>query len=283
MKKYLGNFRNFLEDALLTRPFFILDSSYYDFKVKSPGDYNLLKKNGFLVLNNFIKKNELKTIQNDFNNYISENKNIYIAKNKYIRLLSPFMISESFIKIAANNELLSIIKSYFCKQCYVADVDARRIFPDMQDMIPFESSASWHKDCRGRQLKLMIYLTDVGEKDNYFSAIPGTHINNFWRAGYKRTRYLDSVIDNKYHDFFKWFGKAGDACIFDTNIIHRLVRNKGANIRDSFTIYYTPGQELRELNLGMQKTKFTGNPIFDVPNKFLFRKRFAESIENEEY
>jgi hypothetical protein len=45
------------------------------------------------------------------------------------------------------------------------------------------------------------------------------------------------------------YGAAGTTLVFDTNCAHRLRRKPTARVRDSVTFYYTPGQELRALDV----------------------------------
>lgn len=105
------------------------------------------------------------------------------------------------------------------------------------------SGGGWHRDNRQKQLKTMVYLTDVNEKNGPYLFLP--HSNKFdlpTRDGTgKVTRYDDKIID----DFCKenglepylCTGKKGTVIFTDTSFIHR-----GSNIEEgtrySYTNYY---------------------------------------------
>ncbi len=166
----------------------------------------------------------------------------------YWVLVDPLLLHPAIVRWAALPEIVGVAERYFRRAPYLADVDLRRVAPvDHKDLGPAHvSSSTWHKDTRGRQLKLMIYLSDVAEHDSNFAFVPGSHLERYSRAGrFDESRLTDEeVAGAKVHE---WYGHAGDAMLFDTNLIHRLRRKGGAAVRDSVTYYYTPGQALYAL------------------------------------
>lgn len=95
----------------------------------------------------------------------------------------------------------------------------------------------------------MAYLTDVGGDDSCFSLLPRTHAGHGRRrTSFMETRVTDAQADSLGIAPLDWLGRAGEAMLFDTNIIHRLRRKPQARVRDSITYYYTPGQSLFSLD-----------------------------------
>ena len=121
----------------------------------------------------------------------------------------------------------------------------------MKSLHPNENSSSnWHRDARGRQLKMMIYLTDVTEEDSNFSLLPTTHHGNYARKStYQESRFSDAEVKDMSISPQEWLGNAGDAQLFDTNLIHRLRRKLNSAVRDTVTFYYTPGQAMTRLDM----------------------------------
>ena len=122
-------------------------------------------------------------------------------------------------------------------------------------------NANYMNDFHGT-LAFMVYLTDVDKNDSNFSFLPKTHLNNM-PSNFKESRYNDNSFNSKS---VEWYGKAGDAMMFDTNIIHRLRRSPKGRVRDSLTLYYTPGQFLKKIKID---SKFINNDksleIFNAP------------------
>jgi len=158
----------------------------------------------------------------------------------------------------------------------------RRVMPAKDENIFSNigySSSSWHRDTRGRQLKMMVYLSDVGEKDSCFSFLPKTHSGNYPRKNtYMESRFSDDSVEKMGIERIDWLGKAGEAYLFDTNLIHRLCRKPEAKLRDSFTCYFTPGQELRDLDfsdLQVQDFPPEKSRVFGNPTNRLLRSRIS--------
>lgn len=170
---------------------------------------------------------------------------------EYWRILNPFCLDPLFLRLAVHPLVIALVERYFGRRPYLADVDMRRIPP--KDMAELEkkgySSSNWHHDTRGRQLKMMIYLTDVGESDSNFALLPSTHGAYRRKNEHMESRFSDEEVDAMQIKPLEWYGMAGEAMLFDTNLIHRLRRKPTANTRDSITFYYTPGQALAHLAL----------------------------------
>lgn len=272
-----GRLRNFVEDTILTSPFFGKSEPLRSDNPSFTGNLNCLKENGYCAVGKLLSEEELLQIKKKFTSLSKNSKltNFNKALN-YFHFTKALLIHPAFTKIATNPYILDLVEGYFNRKCYLADVDARRIYAhdvnEIEKSIGY-SSSNWHKDSRGRQLKLMIYLTDVNSNDSNFSFIPGTHIPFLPRSKNKASRFSDADVSQLENEPIEWLDKAGFAYLFDTNIIHRLRRKKTASVRDSFTYYFTPGQELRHLDLDKKLSELNKNEIFSYPKNTLFRPR----------
>jgi len=163
----------------------------------------------------------------------------------YHLIPDPLLIKE-FYNLSNLPIVIQTAEQYFKRKVYLADVDSRRISPVSVQQVESKglSSSNWHRDTRGRQVKMMIYLTDVGEEDSNFSFYPKSH--NAVTYTYENSRLDDGFTKILPSE---WFGNAGEAMMFDTNIIHRLRRKPLGRVRDSVTFYYTPGQHLKKIEI----------------------------------
>jgi hypothetical protein len=82
------------------------------------------------------------------------------------------------------------------------------------------------------------------------------------------SRFTDEYVDSLGVETIEATGPAGTTLVFNTNPIHRLRRKEGAAIRQSLMLYYTFGQELRNVKITPEaysglseeaKTLFRGN------------------------
>jgi hypothetical protein len=176
----------------------------------------------------------------------------------------PLKLDPALVRLAANPFLCGIAERYLRRRILLADVDMRRVPPmDMTEVdqragtkVVGTTSSHWHRDIRGRQVKVMVYLTDVGETDSNFAFVPGTHQGHHVRPRViEESRFTDDWIQSSGLTPVECYGPAGLAMVFDTNLIHRLRRKSTGVVRDSITFYYTPGQELRPLGIGAEELR----------------------------
>lgn len=277
IKFSLSKLRNLFEDVILTSTYLGGKPKLRNNDIKLESRLLHLKKFGYCRLNNLLKKNEISSIKKCINKLIKNKNNItFHSETNHFSFNKPLHVHPSLSDLVVNPTVLDLVESYFNRDCYVADLDLRRILPvDPNEIMQNYgySNSSWHRDMRGRQLKLMIYLSDVETTDSNFSFFPKTHKFSFIRRNYLSSRYSDDSKNLPKEKPIEWYGKEGDAYLFDTNIIHRLRRKKNASFRDSFTIYFTPGQELRYLDLDSNLVNINKNPVLQEPKSFYFRSR----------
>jgi len=171
---------------------------------------------------------------------------------------NPLRLHPAIVALATDTFLCGIIERYLRRRIVLADVDLRRVPPMTMAEVDERAgtkeigytSSHWHRDVRGRQVKIMIYLTDVTERDSNFVFLPGTHVGHQVRPRrFETSRVSDAWVETCGITPVECYGRAGTTMVFDTNPVHRLRRKPGGTVRDSVTFYYTPGQEARALDV----------------------------------
>jgi hypothetical protein len=180
------------------------------------------------------------------------------ARTGIAHIHNPLRLCEEILAIATDRFLCGIVERYLRRRIILADVDLRRVPPmDMAEVDVLAgtqavgyTSSHWHRDVRGRQVKIMIYLTDVTETDSNFAFLPGTHVGHHIRPRrFETSRFSNTWVEQCGITPVECYGPAGTTMVFDTNFIHRLRRKPTATVRDSVTFYYTVGQESRPLDV----------------------------------
>lgn len=172
----------------------------------------------------------------------------YRADQLYFASTQPLALSPVFAEAALDPDLLNIVSGYMRRTPFLSEADFRRVLP--LDLAEHErvnakfakghSSSHWHHDMHGREVKVMIYLTDVAEGDQNFAYMTGSH-GGFRSTNYEKSRFNDAQVAAMGKPILECYGTAGTAVIFDTNGIHRLRRFK-TRLRDSVTFNYHPGR-----------------------------------------
>jgi hypothetical protein len=103
------------------------------------------------------------------------------------------------------------------------------------------SYVGWHYDVERSNplhLKVQLYLSDVGEGEGAFAYVPGSHLPE---AGpYPLVRRLESMPGHRV-----FFGKAGEAVLFNSYGMHTSMVNRTTRPRKSIILIYeqrTPAQ-----------------------------------------
>jgi ectoine hydroxylase-related dioxygenase (phytanoyl-CoA dioxygenase family) len=253
LREFVARSRVLVEDIVLTSPRRNFKSRLAAAAQDVRRQVEELEQAGFTALGSVLSQPELLEIRQAIDAALEKRRPditvMWNAKVQYTRIMNPLRLHARLLELAVHPLVLAIAERYFRRQPYLSDVDLRRVDAVSMEALGPEhvSSSNWHRDMRGRQLKLMAYLSDVTERDSNFSLIPASHRGKHLRKKtYMESRFRDREVENR--PTFEWYGAAGDAMLFDTNVIHRLRRKAGARVRDSITYYYTPGQSLFALD-----------------------------------
>ena len=114
-------------------------------------------------------------------------------------------------------------------QSYIGSLKVMKSFI-MANRVAFKpgnegSGGGWHRDSvNRRQLKLMVYLTDVDIENGPFEYISKSHkveSKLFRGLFYKNNRRIEMLSQNELSKRRTFVGKAGMAIVFDSSGIHR--------------------------------------------------------------
>ena len=196
-----------------------------------------LENEGILILPSYFSDDTLKQMQMDFNKWVPEKPNN--PDHSWAYWLNKKCMSDSVMlsQAAVDTYLTNMVAYYFGKPIYLSEVSGKRLDP----CDPYEfGSFQWHHDTIRKQIKVMIFLTDVPEDGQVMEFIPKTHNIVHWDCTYEVTRFNQEKIERYFENYSKplsSFCPSGTVIIFDTNGLHRGNRNRGP-YRDSWTFNY---------------------------------------------
>ena len=102
---------------------------------------------------------------------------------------------------------------------------AQRIHHDLS--LREYSAIEWHHDHCGRRLKLFIFIENVDEDSHPTQIAEGTHNTLYYTTGMKKGgRYREQYVKDN-HPIKTLTGPRGGGFIFDTNALHRGLREGG--------------------------------------------------------
>jgi len=210
-----------------------------------------LRSVGLVVLPGFFDSQQIANIRSALDRHFlapEKAKIEYRPNQKYYACLQPLALCPEFADAAIDSDLLKLVGAYLRRKPFLSEADFRRVLP--LDMPAHEaenekfakgySSSHWHHDVHGREVKVMIYLTNVEPGDQNFVYLLGSH-RGFRSLKYEKTRFSDHQVERMNYPLLECYAAAGTAIVFDTNGIHRL-RRFATRFRDTVTVNYQPGR-----------------------------------------
>jgi ectoine hydroxylase-related dioxygenase (phytanoyl-CoA dioxygenase family) len=228
---------------------------------------NKLKRDGFVVIEDFFDIDFCKSAKNEIDKMISESAEKSFSEEVEntggdIRFFKFEKYSKTAKLFADNNFLNEIVNSYrnenLCTHFVLAGKVSKR-------STQTNSGGGWHRDSDFIQLKAMVYLTNVTSDNGPFLFYSGSKPTDLKRRKHKLKNHLlyyikkilkgGKLLDPRYDDIeiehhiklnnnklHEITGKAGTVVLFDSSYIHR-----GKNLLDgeryTFTNYYFSNSE----------------------------------------
>jgi hypothetical protein len=196
---------------------------------KHQSDYNDLKNYGFLVKENFLSKTLCEELVLKFDNLYDQNIYSWIdEEGSDVRLFGIEAIDEKFQVF--NHELLDNIYRKYIGKLENSFVMANRVKFQMNNV---GSGGGWHRDSMNRrQLKFILYLTDVTDGGGCFQYIKSSHnisqklqFNLLLKKNFGNPRYSDEeiqfLVKKEKLEISSLEGRKGTLIIADTGGIHR--------------------------------------------------------------
>jgi len=172
-------------------------------------DYDKLRDEGFVKIDNFLDSNETVKIRQIIKSYDSPkgHKKTHFCinnKTKFLKLLKldfkKFNDSNYLIDISAKKEMNKIVDILFKSKSYLNMIDGYCSPKSNEDVLPWHVDQAYHDSEIVKkfvkpdlfQYKFFIFLTDVGSNNGCTSYIPGSHkITYAIRSGlyYKKLEY----------------------------------------------------------------------------------------------
>lgn len=260
----------------------------------SPADNYVrrLNSDGFVVIENFLNQDECDEICKEMDGIFEKHSDLVQVRGDF-RLFGIECLSKKIMTFKTHPLLKQIASQY-----YQADSSAMFSLGGKLEFSEGETKSSgggWHRDRFFRQVKAMLYLTDVMEKNGPFQLIkhsekPEYILKDIQTAGLKynqnrlEEKQVKKIIDANRERLITFIKPKGTLILFDSTTIHR-----GSPINDgmrySLTNYYLKDSEINEKMLKHFSPNVYYNQGFteywnsSIKNKALLKGLF----ENEQY
>lgn len=158
---------------------------------------------------------------------------------------SVMQLDPAFLDAALDPFLLQIVGDYYQKQFGLGRADAMRLLPSAAGRT---GSFQWHHDARGRQVHLMVLMSDVSREGQAMTYLRRSHSRYYSHyRGIAKTRFDKDLEGQDIADRIVWVaGTAGTVALFDANGLHSGNRNDVEG-RDTLTFCYVSWRHFRKI------------------------------------
>jgi hypothetical protein len=249
-----------------------------------------LELNGFTIIKNFFKKNQIKNISERVDKYISLGKNLegvrdnkreFTEKRKFfdriwlsteqikslsynelkqktngITIANPLVTFPEFVTMFAQEKFMQVLYNYYECIPKLTYIKIRKAFANT---LPANDTQFFHRDSGSyKLLKALIYLNDVDINTGPFTYVQKSHLKFDFPS--KKLRFTDKEISKFYgKKNIKYLtAKKGDLVIANTTAFHKGLKPK-KNDRNvciaNFCLHEEIGFSYKKINVKFQDYK----------------------------
>jgi hypothetical protein len=216
-----------------------------------------LKRDGIVMIPSYFQREKLKQLCAAFERVTAGKINKGSPDSLWtndILINEPVMVEAAFDSL-----LLEIIGAYFHRKFGISVATANRLDPTPAHR---DGSYQWHHDARGKQINLMILLSNVTPKGQRMSYLRQSHLRyyDYYNGIIDTHTKFNNEVDNDRNlrdRIVEVTGPAGTVALFDSNGLHSGNRND-VERRDSVIINYASWRHFKGLR--MNKADFLALP-----------------------
>ena len=220
------------------------------------------KKNGFVMFRNALTKNQLTAMRNQLDGWIDKSRNYksnfgctvdgrsrfdlepkdHSAKTPALRRISsPIEISKDYLKTTLDNRALDLITYIFGPNIKLLNTKINLKLPGSGTKVKYHQDFPFEPHSNDDLVTTLFFLDDVATDNGPLEVVPGTHekeIHSLWHNGVFTGAVSAAVEANAKKLAVKCLGKAGDACLMHTRLLHGSLPNKTDKPRRLFIASY---------------------------------------------
>ena len=227
-------------------------------------------RDGLIILPSYFRGSQLEKFCAAFGRVTAGKINPHTPDSFYTNDI--FTSEPVLLQAALDNFLLEIIAGYFHRQFGLSVAVAVRTLPTSAHR---DGSYQWHHDARGKQVNLMVLLSNVTAKGQRMSYLRGSHHRYYdYYRGIVDTRFNKDVDLNPeaQRRIVEVVGPPGTVALFDSNGLHSGHRNN-VESRDALIINYASRRHFKKVRVHGsdtlsfsrdQRKVLTFNPNFEL-------------------
>jgi len=248
-------------------------------------DYRqFFNENGYVLFKNAVDHKTLEIMNSEVSAWIedsrSHNKNFGVTidgrprfdlelnthskENPALRrIASPIEISETFLSFTRDNLALDLITRIFSPNVKLLATKINLKLPGSGTAVKYHQDFPFEPHSNDDIMTVLYFLDDVTLENGPLEVVPKSHkgeIYSLWQDEVF-TGAVDKAIEDKYRNLsVKCTGKAGDACLMHSRLLHGSLPNSTNKNRNLFIITYV-AEDAMPLDKNPLPNKFEGEIV----------------------
>ena len=220
------------------------------------------KRNGFVILENALSENQLGLMRKQLDLWIDESRSHKTNFGKTIdgrprfdlelsthsstkpalrRISSPIEISSDYLEITRNNKALDLVAYIYGPNIKLLNTKINLKLPGSTTKVKYHQDFPFEPHSNDNLITTLYFLDDVTIDNGPLEVVPGTHrkeIYSLWQNGIFTGSVSEEIEKKAKKNAKKCLGKAGDACLMHTRVLHGSLANKTQKPRRLFIASY---------------------------------------------
>ena len=219
-------------------------------------------RDGFVMMDNAINHKQLQSMCLQLENWVDESRNFNENYGKILdgrprfdvepkshskntpalrRISSPIEVSEVFLNVTRDNAALDLTAHIFSPNIKLLATKINLKLPGSGTAVKYHQDFPFEPHSNDDIMTVLFFLDDVTLDNGPLEVVPGSHkgeIYSLWQNGIF-TGAVDEKVEKKASEnSVKCIGKAGDACLMHSRVLHGSLPNQTKKPRSLFIATY---------------------------------------------
>tara|TARA_Y100000746_G_scaffold150304_1_gene128735 strand:+ start:2012 stop:2884 length:873 start_codon:yes stop_codon:yes gene_type:complete len=233
-----------------------MDKSLFD-KYKS--DFN---RDGFVMMKEAISKTQLNALRNQLDAWVEESKDFSESFGEQMdgrprfdiepsthnkdnpalrRIASPVEVSQTYLDVTRDNAALDLIAHIYNPNIKLVGTKVNLKLPGSGTVVKYHQDFPFEPHSNDDIMTTLYFLDDVTLENGPLEVVPGSHLKDIyslWHDGVFTGAVHENVEEEARKKAVKCVGKAGDACLMHTRVLHGSLPNLTKTPRCLFIATY---------------------------------------------
>jgi phytanoyl-CoA hydroxylase len=221
-----------------------VDKKLFD---KYRDDFN---RDGFVMMKDAISKTQLEAMRSTLNHWVDDSRNFsdnfgeqmdgrprfdvepntHSKSNPALRrVASPIEVSDTYLDVTRDNAALDLIAHIFNPNIKLVGTKINLKLPGSGTVVKYHQDFPFEPHSNDDIMTTLYFLDDVTLENGPLEVVPGSHkkdIYSLWHNGVFTGAVDEEVEERARKNAVKCTGKAGDACLMHTRVLHGSLPNK---------------------------------------------------------